>query len=78
MIGLLHTVMVAPITSTIRGAPGEVIVGTPEGLKAHSPINLDHVRTVEQARLAGYVGSVCPETMRAVCHALAVATGCSD
>src|SRR5438128_12038208 len=28
VIGLLHTVMVAPITSTIYGAPSEVLVGT--------------------------------------------------
>ena len=32
-IAVLHTVMVAPITSTIRGLPSEVVVGTAEGLK---------------------------------------------
>lgn len=78
VIPLLHTVMVAPITSTIRGAPSEVVVGPDEGLKRESAINLDHVQTVEQARLATYVGSVTPKTMRAVCRALAVATGCAD
>lgn len=78
VIGLLHTVMVAPITSAIRGAPGEVVVGTREGLKGHSAVNLDHIQTVERARLVGYVGSVLPETMRAVCHAVVLATGCSD
>ena len=41
-IEVLHTVMVAPITSTIRGAPSEVIVGINEGLKRNSAINLDH------------------------------------
>jgi mRNA interferase MazF len=78
VIELLHTVMVAPITSTIRGAPGEVIVGKAEGLRANSAVNLDHVQTVERARLTTLVGSARPEIMRAVCHALAVATGCSD
>jgi mRNA interferase MazF len=76
VIGLLHTVMVAPITSTMRGAPSEVAVGVTEGLKHESAVNLDHVQTVERARLAGYVGHVAPEKMRAVCLALAVATGC--
>lgn len=33
MIGRLHTVTVAPITSTIRGAPSEAPVGTESGLK---------------------------------------------
>ena len=78
VIGLLHTVMVAPITSTIYGAPSEVVVGIDEGLKHASAVNLDHVQTVERARLISYVGSVSPVTMKAVCRALAVATGCAD
>ena len=78
VIPLLHTVMVAPITRTIRGAPGEVVIGVDEGLKAPSAINLDHVQTVEQSRLGRHVGSVTPETMGRVCAALAVATGCGS
>jgi mRNA interferase MazF len=77
-IELLNTVMVAPVTSTIRGAPGEVVVGAEEGLKHPSAINLDHVQTVERARLVGYVGSLGAPKMREVCRALAIATGCSD
>ncbi len=76
VIGLLHTVMVAPVTSTLRGAPSEVPVGVAEGLKHPSAVNLDHVQTVEKARLTGYVGSLPPEKMRAVCSALAVAVAC--
>ncbi len=76
VIGLLHTVMVAPITSTIHGAPSEVLVGVAEGLKHPSAVNLDHVQTVERARLEGYVGSLGPEKMRDVCRALAIAVGC--
>lgn len=76
-IAVLHTVMVAPVTSTIRGIPSEVVIGTAEGLKRESAANLDHVQTVEQARLSRYVGQLGPEKMRAVCRALAVATGCS-
>jgi mRNA interferase MazF len=76
VIGLLHTVMVAPITSTIRGAPSEVVVGVAEGLKGPSAVNLDHVKTVERMRLVGYVGHLAPGKMREVCRALAIATGC--
>jgi mRNA interferase MazF len=76
VIGLLHTVMVAPITSTRRGAPSEVPVGPREGLKQDSAVNLDHVQTLERARLVGYVGHLGVEKMRDVCRALAVATGC--
>jgi mRNA interferase MazF len=78
VIPLLHTVMVAPITSTRRGAPSEVPVGVREGLKHDSAVNLDHVQTVERARLMSFVGSLNPTSMRLVCRALAVATGCAD
>src|SRR3982751_1969807 len=77
VIDLLHTVMVAPITSSIRGAPSEVIVGIEEGLKHESAVNLDHVQTVEKARLKRFVGTLAPQKMNAVCHALAIATGCA-
>jgi len=76
VIGLLHTVMVAPVTSTIHGAPSEVLVGVREGLKHESAVNLDHVQTVEQSRLERYVGHLGVEQMREVCRALAVAVGC--
>ena len=79
VLPLLHTAMVAPITSTIRGLPSEVIVGVDEGLRHDSrPINLDHVQTVEQRQLHRFVGSVSPAKMRQVCRALAIATGCGS
>src|SRR2546427_12953886 len=70
VIGLLGTVMVAPVTSAIRGAPSEVVVGIDEGLKQESAINLDHVQTVEQTRLRTFIGSLSREKMGAVCRAL--------
>ena len=73
VIPLLHTVIVAPITSSIRGAPGEVVIGIEEGSKGPSAVSLDHVQAVERRR---YVGSASPATMSRVCEALAVATGC--
>jgi mRNA interferase MazF len=76
IIGLLHTVMVAPITSTIHGAPSEVIVGEAEGLKHVSAVNLDHVQTVERGALSRYVGHLAPARNVEVCRALAIATGC--
>jgi mRNA interferase MazF len=77
VISLLHTVMVAPVTSRRRGAPSEVYVGIDEGLKHESAVNLDHVQTVEQDRLVGFVGTLSPVKMQHVCRALAIATGCA-
>jgi mRNA interferase MazF len=67
---------VAPITSTVRGAPSEVPVGIDEGLKGASAVNLDHVQTVERTKLRRYLGSIAPDKMNQVCRALAIATGC--
>jgi mRNA interferase MazF len=77
-IGLLRTVLVAPITSSAHGAPSEVQIGTDEGLKGVSVINLDQVQTVDQEKLGHFVGTVGPLKMTAVCRALIVATGCGD
>ncbi len=77
LIGLLRTVIVAPVTSTIRGSPGEVVVGMEEGLKGPSAVNLDHVQSVDRRGLKHYVGRLGPTKMQAVCRALAIATGCA-
>jgi len=76
VIDLLDTVMVAPITSAIRGVPSEVVVGPDQGLRQVSAVNLDHVQTVDKARLSRCVGQLGTEKMAAVCRALAIATGC--
>ncbi|MDE0449121.1 MAG: type II toxin-antitoxin system PemK/MazF family toxin [Spirochaetaceae bacterium] len=76
LIGLLHTVTVVAITSTLRGAPTEVELGTAEGLKGSSCANLCNLFTVEQRRLRTFVGSVDADKMRQVCRALLVASGC--
>ena len=76
VIPLLRTVMVAPVTSTIRGAPSEVLVGVAQGLKHDSAVNLDHIQTVDRSNLVRYVGCLGPVEMREVCRRLAIATGC--
>ncbi|HVR29654.1 MAG TPA: type II toxin-antitoxin system PemK/MazF family toxin [Thermoanaerobaculia bacterium] len=78
VIPLLSTVMVAPVTSTVRGAPSEVLVGVEEGLKHESAVNLDHLQTVEKARLRQFVGTLARHRMQQVCRALAIATGCGS
>ena len=78
VIPLLRTVLVAPITSTIHGVPSEVIVDVEHGLKHPSAVNLDHVQTVDRARLKRYVGHLNDEMMKRVCEALAIATGCGN
>lgn len=75
-IPLLRTTIVAPVTSTIRGLPSEVIVGVEEGLEHTSAVTCDHLHTIDRSRLSERLGSLGPSPMRAVCRAIAVATGC--
>ncbi len=72
----LHTVTVAPVTSTIRGIPSEVPVGEVEGLKHESVMNLDHVQTVPRASLGRWIGRLRPDRMFEVCVAMQAAFGC--
>ena len=75
ILGHLHSVTVAPITTTIRGIPSEVMVGPESGLKTTSAINLDNVATVPKNELRAFVGTVPPQVMMAVREALLFALG---
>jgi mRNA interferase MazF len=77
-IEFLNAVIVAPVTSTVLGFPGAVVLGQDAGLKHRSAANLDSVQTVAKERLVRYVGQVPPARMREICRALAIATGCGD
>ena len=74
----LRTVIVAPVTSTIRDLPSEVLVGVDEGLKDLSVINFDNMQSVEQNLLSHYVGTLSAEKMAQVCLAAAIALGCDS
>ena len=76
LLRVLHTVTVAAVTSTLRGAPTEVELGTNEGLKKTSCVNLCNLFTIPQSQLRGFVGTAGEEKMRQVCRALEIATGC--
>jgi mRNA interferase MazF len=75
VIGHLHTVTVAPITTTIRGIPSEVMIGPESGLKATSAINLDNLATVPKAGLRAFVGTVSPQVLSEIREALLFALG---
>jgi mRNA interferase MazF len=75
VIGHLHTVTVAPITTTIRGIPSEVVIGPECGLKTTSAINLDNLATVPRTGLRTFVGTAPPQVLAEVREALLFALG---
>lgn len=71
----LGEVTVAPITSTIRDIPSEVVVGPDDGVPRLCAINLDHVQTVAKDRLGGIVATLTAARMIEVRDALLFALG---
>jgi mRNA interferase MazF len=76
-IGYLSAVTVAPITSTIRGVPSEVLLTEADGMKGTCAVNLHNVVTVSKAHLGRRVAALSSERLREICGALAFALGCT-
>lgn len=74
--GLLASVIVAPVTSTIRGLTTEVHLGEQDGLRHDCVANLDNVQLLARGRFLRRVGRLRPLTMEALCDALSIAVGC--
>lgn len=75
-IGYLATVSVAPITSTIRGVPSEVVLGQDDGMKLACAVNLHNTITVSQDRLGRRLARLNPLRMSEICAALRFCLGC--
>jgi mRNA interferase MazF len=74
--GILHSVICAPITSTLRGLSTEVTIGTEAGLVRQSVANFDNVFLLSRTRLTRRLGRASESVMEEACKALAIATGC--
>ena len=74
-IPFLPGIMVAPVTTVVRGLPSEVALQADLGLKAPAVANLDAVMTVSRARLGGLAGRLSDDRLKQVGAALRVATG---
>jgi mRNA interferase MazF len=75
-VAYLSTVTVAPITSTIRGVPSEVILNEEDGVKAPCAVNLHNAVTVSQRRLGKRVAQLSSIRMSEICVALRFSLGC--
>lgn len=75
-IAYLATVTVAPITSTIRGVPSEVVLSEEDGMKTPCAVNLHNAVTVSQHRLGKRVAQLSSLRMNEICAALRFSLGC--
>jgi mRNA interferase MazF len=75
-IGHLSTVTVAPISTTIRDVPSEVILDIDDGMKGRCAVNLHNAMTVSRERLGKRVASLSHQRMQEVCEALRFSLEC--
>jgi mRNA interferase MazF len=76
IIPFLTSITVAPITSTIRGIPSEVILTpTEDSVAADCAVNVDNIQTVQKSSLNAYIAHLSLERMREVRAAIEFALG---
>jgi len=75
-IPFLTKVLAVPATTVVRGIPTEVTVGPEAGLPRESVLTLDNVAAVPRSYFVERIGRLRGDRLRAVCRALAIATGC--
>ena len=71
----LGEVTIAPITSSIRDIPSEVVLGEPDGLPRPCAVNLDHVQSVSRAKIGPLISTLTSARMGEVRAALLFALG---
>ncbi len=54
-IKFLTGITIAPITSTIRGIPSEVVLTVADGLFNDCAANLDNLQTIQKANVGGLI-----------------------
>jgi mRNA interferase MazF len=74
----LGEVTIAPITSTVRDIPSEVVLTPADGVPRDCAINLDHVQTVARRRVGGLIATLSAARMMEVRSALLFALGFSS
>ncbi len=75
-IEYLSTVTIAPVTSTIRGVPSEVVLDEKDGMKAPCAVNLYNLLTVPRQRIGRRVAQLKSHRMNEICAAVRFSLGC--
>ena len=71
----LGEVTIAPITSTVRDIPSEVVLGEADGMRRKCAVNLDHIQTVARGRVGALIATLGPHRMAEIRTAMLFALG---
>ena len=73
VIDYLGQVTVAPITSTIRDIPTEVVLSKADGVPKDCAVNCDHIQTVAKGRLGSRITTLSQDKMSDVAKSIGFA-----
>jgi mRNA interferase MazF len=76
-LDFLGEVTIAPITSTVRDIPSEVLLTPRDGMARDCAVNLDHVQTVPKGKIGSLVTTLSREKLHEVREALSFALALS-
>lgn len=75
-IPVLHNVLAAPVTRTVRGIPTELPLGPDDGMPTESAASFDNLRVVPKAYLIERQCALPPHRLAEACDALRTAVDC--
>ena len=75
-IPVLRTILVSPVTRTVRGIPSDVPLGGAEGLDVECVATMDNLLTFPKSMLVRRVGALGPSRRHEMCDALRAAVDC--
>jgi len=68
-------VTIAPITSTVRDIPSEVLLTREDGMPRECAVNLDHIQTVSRNKIGPLITTLSPMKLSEIRSALIFALG---
>ena len=77
-IAVLNSVTVAPVTSTIRSIPSEVVLTKDDGMPDACAANFDNLQTVPKSNIGDRIARLTARKMREVRGAVSFALGFDD
>ena len=75
-IPVLHSVLAAPVTRTVRNMPTELVLGPDDGMPTDCAASFDNLRVVPKAYLVDRLCTLLPMRLVEACRALRAAVDC--
>lgn len=75
-IAVLHRLIIAPVTRTVRGIPTEVPLGPEDGLPEECVASFDNLQPINRRLLTERVGGLDPARGGEICRSLEALADC--